>query len=53
MPKFSLFIKAHINIENDMDDKRIEMMKERCVSFKKWIEDWMMPAAGDFYLSFP
>lgn len=37
---------------NRMDDKRIEMIRERCDTFQKWIEDWMMPAAGDFYIMY-
>lgn len=33
-----------------MDKNRIEMMRNRCETFKKWIEDWMLPATGDFYI---
>lgn len=27
-------------------------MRERCDTFQKWIEDWMLPAAGDFYIMY-
>ncbi len=35
-----------------MDDKRIEMIRERCDTFQKWIDDWMLPATGDFYMMY-
>ena len=35
-----------------MDKNRIEMMRNRCETFKKWIEDWMLPATGDFYMMY-
>lgn len=35
-----------------MNENRIEMMRERCASFKNWIEDWMLPASGDFYIMY-
>lgn len=37
---------------NRMDDKRIEMIRERCDTFQKWIDDWMLPATGDFYIMY-
>ncbi|WP_290452609.1 hypothetical protein [uncultured Muribaculum sp.] len=35
-----------------MTEERIEMMRERHDSFKKLIEGWGLPSAGDFYHMF-
>lgn len=39
-----------MNIEQHIDGKRFEMMRERYAYFKKLIDDWMMIAAGDFVM---
>lgn len=37
-----------MNIERNMIEKRLEMMRERHDYFKKKIDDWMMISAGEF-----
>lgn len=39
-----------MNIERNMDEKRLEMIRERRDYFKKMIDDWMMISAGDFVM---
>lgn len=39
-----------MNIEHSMDQKLLEMMRERRDYFKKMIDDWMMISAGDFVM---
>ena len=41
-----------MNIEQDMDEKGLEMMREHHDSSKKMIDSWGLPSAGDFYHMF-
>lgn len=39
-----------MNIERNMAEKRLEMIRERRDYFQKMIDDWMMISAGDFVM---
>ena len=39
-----------MNIEQDIDEKRLEMMRNRRDYFKDLINGWMMISAGDFVM---